>query len=374
MSDTSLTRLAPEVRTLARPASGPLLAARAEVSRNADLQVAFVKAKAEGWDAARLADEIQPLLEATLEGTPEALREAGLYLADEYLQDGDGIMLVSRETGRTLARITEDDICQPAPIRREDGSLVQPLPRIRPDLEGFLVQWVFDRSREQEATRALAPWAAGTVAAQQVTRQGRQGLVQRIQQEAPLLLSQVGGRARDFLAAFEVVEADVVIPTGLVALPRATAFARTRTPLGDLRAFNMRFDVLSAQKGAVGVSWVTEIARMLAQSCPTVRQISVEALWDSTSVWPTFWVAPTDAADIFRRANAPAVFIESDRALGLMGRVGVLQLHPESYRVSGREIFDRWEVGASVDFTLWVDWSRIHCLRIENLPVQVTVL
>ena len=373
MTDSALTRLEPTVRTLARPDATPLLAARALVQRDADLQVAFVKAKAEGWDAQRLADEMQPTLEATLEGTPEALREAGLYLADEYLQGGDGIMLVSRDTGKVLARLSEEDIWQPEPIRREDGSLVKPLPRIRPDLEGFLVQWAFDRGREQKAVQALAPWAAGTVAAKQVTREGRKSLTQHIEADAPMLLAQARGGARGFLEGFELVEADVVAGTGLMALPRATAYARTRTPLADLGAFNHRFDVLASQKGVIANAWVGEMARMLAESCPEARRIDMAAFWDGEVAWPPFWVAPANAVDVFRRAGVQALFIESTRALGMTKRVGVLQIHPGSYRVGSREVFDRWEVGASVDYTLWVDWSAVRGATIEGLPVASVV-
>lgn len=370
----ALTRIEPAVRTLARPDPAPLLAARALVQRDADLQVAFVKAKAEGWEAQRLADEMQPKLEATLEGTPEALREAGLYLADEYLQGGDGIMLVSRDTGKVLARLSEEDIWQPEPTRREDGSLVKPLPRIRPDLEGFLVQWAFDRGREQKAVQALAPWAAGTVAARQVTQAGRKSLTQQIEADAPRLLGEARGGARGFLEGFELVEADVVAGTGLVALPRATAYARTRTPLADLGAFNHRFDVLASQKGVIANAWVGEMARMLAESCPATSTVSPLSFWNAETEWPSFWVAPAKAVDLFRRANVSAIFVESTKALGLLGRVGVLQIHPGSYRVGSREVFDRWEVGASVDYTLWVDWANVRGFMLEGLPDQVAVL
>ena len=373
MTDAALTRIEPAVRTLARPDPAPLLAARALVQRDADLQVAFVKAKAEGWDAQRLADEMQPTLEATLEGTPEALREAGLYLADEYLQGGDGIMLVSRDTGKVLARLSEEDIWQPDPVRREDGSLIKPLPRIRPDLEGFLVQWACDRGREQKAVQAISPRYTGSVSTRQVTRAGRKSLAQQLETEAPMLLSQARGGARGFLERFEVVEADEVARTNLVALPRATAYARTRTPLADLGAFNHRFDVLASQKGVIANAWVGEMARMLAESCPSISTVHARDFWVPGVEWPSFFVASADAVDLFRRASVQALFIESTKTLGITGRVGVLQVHPGSYRVGSREVFDRWEVGASVDYTLWVDWSAVRGVTIEGLSVASVV-
>jgi hypothetical protein len=366
-----LTKLEPEVRTLARPAPKPLLAARALVQRDADLQVAFVRAKAEGWDSRRLVEEVLPKLVEDIDAEPEAVREAGLYLADEYLQGGDGIMLVSRETGKVLARLSEDDVWHPAPVRREDGSLVQPLPRMRPDLEGFLVHWAFDRSREQRATAAIAPWASSSAAAKQVTREGRQSLARQLRDEAGRFLADVRGGAREFLSAFEVTEGEVV--GGLSPLPLSTACAKTRTPLADLGAFNFRFDVMGSQRGAIATGWVSEMARMLAGSCPEVRTVDASALTTRDFEGVDVWAAAVHAADVLRRFCRPAVYVEGRRTMGLTGRVGVLQLYPGSYRVESREVFDRWEVFASVDYTLWVDWGAVRGLVIESEPVATVV-
>ena len=373
MSNTSLTPLAPEVRTLARPSSGPLLAARGLIQRNADLQVAFVRAKAEGWDAARLADEIQPTLEAALEGSSEDVRQAGLYLADEYLQGGDAILLVSRETGKVLARITEEDVWKPPPVRREDGTLAQPLPRLRPDLEGFLVQWTFDRSREQQAVASLAPWAANTQTAKALSHAGRQGIVETIRENVTHLFERVGGSGRQFLDSFRLVGEDGTIPTGLTPLPRLTAFARTRMPLSDLRATNMRFDVLTSQQAVLASCWVTEMAHSLSMSHPNPRPFPYADLSPQALGEAPFWVAGGSLGYLCARWRLPAIPTEATTSLGLRPTVGLLQIHEGSYRVASREVFDRWEVAASVEYTFWVDWSRTTALRIEGEPVPVVV-
>lgn len=366
MSETSLTRLAPEVRTLARPSSKPLLAARGVVQRDPDVQVAFVRAKAEGWDAQRLADEVGARLEESVEGAPEEVREAALYLADEYLQEGDGILLVSRESGKVMARITEEDVWRPSPVRREDGSLAEPLPRLRPDLEGFLVGWVFDRAREEEATRALVPWAAGTSTAKALTYGGRKDLVGTLRGRLPALLGEVKGGPRSFLDAFRIVGDDVPVE-GLTPLPRLTAVARTRAPLSDLRATNFRYDVLASQTATIPSLWVTEIARAFSMGCPNPRELRASDFdWRVLAEAP-YWVGSGTVGDLALRTGCPAFLTDAPTSVGIRGNpVGVLQIHEEGYKIASREVFDRWEVVATLEYTLWVDWTRAIGVRVED--------
>jgi hypothetical protein len=309
-----------------------------------------------------LVEQIQPVLEEKLDGTPEDLREVALYLADEYLQGGDGILVVSQTTGLALARLAEEDVWQPKPVRREDGTLVQPLPRLRPDLEGFLVQWVFDRSREEQHVSTLAPWVASTPAAQQMTYAGRQGLTKRIEDSAPNILKGLGGRACDFLDRFQVLDSAENPYSGLETLPRATAFARTRTPLADLKSFNVRFDPFSMQMGVIGTTWVMEMARFLGASHPNPEPKNVEDIHDEDTLG-RFWVVDASAKKPFYRRQC--YYGDFPVALGLPHEAGVLQIHSDSYRVVSREVFDRWEVAAAVDFTFHVDWDKIRGLRIE---------
>lgn len=366
MTNTALTRIAPEVRTLARPSSKPLLAARGLVQRNADLQVAFVRAKADGWGSDRLVAEIEPILEANLEGTPEEVREVALYLADEYLQEGDGVLLVSRESGKVMARITEEDVWLPPPVKREDGSLAQPLPRLRPELEGFLVQWVFDRSREEEVTRSLVPWAAGTSTAKALTHGGRKDLVDTLRGRLPDLLGGVRGSLRSFLDAFRIVGDDVPVE-GLTPLPRLTAVARTKASLADLRATNFRYDVLASQTATIPALWVTEIARAFSMGCPSPRELrATDFDWRLLAEAP-YWVASGTVGDLALRTGCPAFLTDATTSVGILRNpVGVIQVHGEGYKIASREVFDRWEVVATLEYTLWVDWSRTIGVRVED--------
>lgn len=368
-TENALTHLMPEVRTLARPTSGALLSARAIVQRDPDLQAAFVQAKADGWDAERLARHVTPMLEAFMEAGDDA-RQAALYLADEYVQGGDGILILSRQTGKALARITEDDVWQPGPTRREDGSLVKPLPRLRPELEGFLVQWTFDRSREQDFLSSLTPSQAGTTTAKALTHEGRKGIVERLRANADQLLASVKGNVLGFLESFDPWEDDRT-PEWLTPLPRTTAFARTSMALSDFKATNLRFDVLTHQQGVIGALWVQDMARTLAFACPTVQDVDepTPELLDEAS----FWVGQGPVMDLCQREGRPSLAVDGEVSVGLRSPVGTIQIHPESYRVATREVRDRWEVVAAVEYTLWVDWSKVVGVRTVE-DARVTVL
>ena len=101
----------PQVQTLARPVAASLLAARHEAQRNPVLQKLVCQARKEKWSATQLAEAITPELTARLEDTPEQIAQVAQYLADEYSQIGDALLIVSNVTGKAIARITDKDIC-----------------------------------------------------------------------------------------------------------------------------------------------------------------------------------------------------------------------------------------------------------------------
>jgi hypothetical protein len=379
MSD--LACITPEVRTLARPASVRLLAVRFELQRSPSLKALFIQAKAEAWAVEKLVDVILPGLEVTLEGTPEELRQAALYLADEYFQIGDALLIVSRDTGRAIARITEADIWEPSKQRREDGSLIKALPRLRPELEGFLIQWVFDQSHEAQVKADLAKRSTNTAFLAQegdpklrvVTRTGRLEIVQQIRERAPEILGSLRGLTKDFLDAFEIKTSEGAYVGSLI--PRSVAFCRTQMNIADQRAINLSFDVPTQQRSAIGSSWVREILRTIALSHPYMKSLEYTSITESDLEGAHLWAGNHSAVSVVKFPGKSILYIESERAVGFKpGKVGTLVLHPETYNVRSREVVNRWEVAASVEFTVWVDWSRVVGRIITNPPFQAKVI
>lgn len=391
MPSDKLTRIAPEVRTLARPSPGPLISARHNIQRSPEAQALFQQAREEKWPAERLAEKLTPVLQGRVESqVPGDIEQAAHYLADEYLQIGDALLLISTETGQALAKITEDDIWVPPPVPRQDGSMAQPLPRLRPELEGFLVEWVFNTGREAALTAALArrlpqsdlQRAEGDRRLLPVTRNGRKHIVEQIREALPTLIpDQCQGLTRQFFDHFEFREND---PEGLNPLLRCTALARSVVPIADPKGFNLRHDHFTSVAARISSQWAREIARTLSIAVhrhydpPPVsykalgRSLDIVGSLIHPAVSLDFWVADANTVEAFYKAKPGITAFPVEGALptGLSGRVGAIVINKASYTCGGREYVDRWEVAATVEYTLWLDWEMLRALAVEDVPVS----
>src|SRR5262249_48618351 len=110
MADLAL----PPVTTLAKPKADQLVASRFIVQRSARAAAAFLENKDRGAEA--ITEAIIPLLQEELEGSPAEVAEVARFLADEYVQIGDAVLVIDRETGRAIARITDEDMWQPPDV------------------------------------------------------------------------------------------------------------------------------------------------------------------------------------------------------------------------------------------------------------------
>jgi hypothetical protein len=384
MSD-KLSKIDPQVNSLARPEASCLIAARNEIQRNGAARVLFDQARTEDWDPKRLVEALQPVVEPVLDFELYDIAQALLYLADEYTQLGEGALIVSSATGKAVAKITEEDVWTPPPVPREGGGMAQPLPRLRPDLEGFLVEWVFNQEREQGLLSKLSRRVSQTALLREegdprllvVTRGGRKQIAAEIEEELPRLLTEhCHGVVRNFISHFEMREE---APTDRVLKPllRCTGFARSRVPIQDPSTFNFRHDHFTAICGRLAVQWVRDIARTLAVSAHTVKPHSVlfDQIGEIAVEGETYWIGPADVAKEFReRVQKHALPVEGVPLTGLSGVVGALVVDPASYRCSSREFLDRWEVAASFEYTLWVDWSKVRSFEVLGVPHTASIV
>jgi len=376
--NNALKVLAPEVRTLARPARGPLLAARGVIQRSAAIQATFVQAKAEGWDAERLAEAIQEPLEEALQSTPGEVRQAAQYLAAEFLQIGDTLLIISRDTGRAMARVTEEDIWQPPAVPRESGGMALPLPRLRPELEGFLYQYEHEQGREAKLLADLAVRTNQTAylategdrRLNVSTRQGRRVIEQEIQSRGTQVLAGTTGLIQAFLDHFvETPQA------GMTQALIGIAMARTRTAIPDPVAVNFRFDHAHGQHSALANEWVRELARGVSveahrhKSATEVRFAEVSPI---SLQGATFWVAdPSISAALFRVPGVSVLHVLGAQPVGFSVRpAGALVIEPGSVHVEGREVADRWTIAGRFSYQLHLDWSRVVTLQITDCPIQ----
>jgi hypothetical protein len=385
--ETGLEHLAPEVKTLARPLSGPLLAARRVLKTSHTIKSAFKEARKSG-DFSALGEKIWPELRDKLEATPEEALQAALYLVDEYEQLGDAMLLVSPVSGKAIARVTDADIWQPKSVPRESGTLAKPLPRLRPDLESFLVQWAHDEDREarvvQQSLEGLKQTslqkAEGDTRLQPLTRDGRAKLAQSLHEALPTLLGTVQGTGRLFLEKFPVVTEPPRFGRA-TALNTCSGFSRVSSRIPDLKTINLKHDKFVSTGAQIGNGWVRDMAFTLAQAA--LRNAAIKG-WQK---WPehvsdfefshrgvTLWIGPPDFAKALAGVSpVPCLPVEGVTPTGLMGPAGCLILDNSTYDSRSREVFDRWEVAATVDYTLYVDWSKVVSYEFRGVPTEVAL-
>jgi hypothetical protein len=310
-----------------------------------------------------------------LECTPEEAIQVAQYLADEYFQLGDAMLVINRVTGRAVARFTDHDIWTPAPVPREDGSMAQPLPRLRPDLEGFLVSHYFDQAKDVERLarvqarypQTLALRDGGDPRLRVITRSGRASMIDDLRTSLPGLLDATKGAAKLFLDHFEVRDTP---PKGFMQLPPSVAVARSQQSIGDPLTFSLRHDGLRALAARIGTSWVREIARRVASAAEPRKPINMADLNWKTLEYADFWILPPHAYSTFSPFTDGLLPVENVEPTGLLGHVGAIEIGPEGYSVQAREVFSRWEVEATLSYTLYVDPQQIVGLQVPDLPFE----
>jgi hypothetical protein len=367
--------MVPEIRTLARPVSGPLLAARGVVQRSDLLRAAFEHARRQGQTPEQLAGAITPELERVLDCPPEEAVQVAQYLADEYFQIGDAILVIDRATGLAIARLTEQDIWQPPDVPRESGGMARPLPRIRPDLEGALISYHFDRAKEQVNLAKVQQRFPGTLSLQDegntrlrvVTRGGRHDMTEDVRDRLPTLLGAVQGTPRAFLDHFDIRDE---APAGLTAFPMATAVARSQQSIADPLTFNLRYDLPMALGARIGTAWVREIAARVASMVKDRLTLHYQELQRRTFEPADFWVVSPDAFAAFMPFVDRMMPVLNTEPTGLIGKVGSIVVQPGSYRLNAREVFARWEIVATLDYTLYLDITRLMGLEVQDLPIE----
>lgn len=384
MPDNRLVKVAPEVLSQANPKPELLIGARQLVQQVPEIQEVFRRSREEQWNVEQLALNIEEPLQGRLEtDDPQEVVQVARYLADEYHQMGDTMLLISRETGKAIGRITDEDVWQPAPVPREDGTMAVPLPRLRPEVEAFLVMWQFEKGREHRLTSELAPTLNPTELLKQegdprllpVTRGGRNQLVDRLRDLLPKLLLMTSGSVAQFLTHFEVRGTD---PTGTPYEPllRCTAVAKTVTGIQDPKAMNLRYNRLGGLCGAVANSWGREVARTLAVAAKAHYTPTPKPYTDLTAEeqkGTRMWVGDPDTLDALARrvfkSRESMLAVPHSPTIGLRGKVGAIVINDGSYECQGRELFDRWEVAAKFEYTLWVDWAEVRAFDLADVPI-----
>jgi len=374
-------RLNPQVLSKANPEVVDLLQARADVQRVESLKEIFRKSVTEQWPDGRLESEVTAgLRQIWPHGDPT---EAAQFLADEYRQLGEGIHLVSTETGRVTLVLTEADIHQPAPVPREGGGMATPLPIIRPDLSAALVTWNYTNAREAQVLEVLAARGHQTELLRELgdprllvaSRAGRKHIVESLAQIPPkALLESAGGTSAAFLKFFQLVDEPLTeVPAGHAHLKGATS-AKSTMGIQDMLTTNLSYNRPRVLQGAVTQGWIRDMAKAVSQFAyaPTAEEAELD---DIVSLPAQFWILPPQLTRPFMHIDRKITVLPVDDAhpMGLAGSAGYIYV-PSQFQAKSREFFSRWETVANLEFQIWLRLDALRPLTITGQAHEAQVV
>lgn len=381
--ETALTRrLEPTVISKADPPPDWLFQARADLNRDAGLRQTFLQGKRDKIPNEELADQLGVQLNQMWEGNcAQEAYEAALYLLDEYDQLGEGVHLVSTETGKVILTLTEKDIWDPGMVPREGGGMAKALPRIRPDLEAAVTTWTFDRSREQRIVEALAKKGRQTALLKEegdprllvATRRGRTQIVQGLVSHTPMeLLRACGGTSGMFLQHFDLVTEE---PEDFYLHMEGTLVASSAMNVSDQSTVNLHHNRAGTLRGALAQGWVRDLARQIADmafQCTAERLLPTDI--EDVKLRKGFWIVPPEAISALKGRGSTLMPVDRVKPTGFFApKVGTLVL-PEEFGAETNEMFERWTTSVHLNFRLQMDWSVVGCMDITGLAYQGIVV
>jgi hypothetical protein len=385
-------RLDPTVISKADPPADWLMQARADLNREAGLQAIVTQGKRDQIPNDDLADYLGSKLNEGWGGScAQEAYDAALYLLDEYDQLGEGVHLVSTDTGRVVITLTDEDVWDPGMVPREGGGMAQALKRIRPDIEASLTTWTFNQSHEQRVIETLAAKGHQTALLREegdprllvATRKGRTQIVQGLIDHTPIdLLKMCGGTSGMFLQHFEI-RTDDYEKTYEAAALEGTLVSSSAMKVSDQTTVNLHHNRAGVLRGVLAQGWVRELARRLSgimheRSKDLLKPQDLGSIDpESTRCWRArFWVAPPEAVAPLGRLRPDWTVMPVDQAyvIGLnKPKVGVL-IVPETFGAETNEMFEKWTTSAHLEFKLYVDWDALVYMAVTGLEYQGQVV
>jgi len=356
-------RLQVTVVSTAQPNPKVLLRARGHLRTQSDLREAF--------DTTEIDREfVLRRLSAYLPQDESELAEVVNYIVDEHEQIGTSILVISPDTGKAVARLSEVDFYQPAPVSRETGGMVTPLPRMKPEIESYLVHSISDGVREREISESMLSRMPKQSLpdvirrkAMFLTRAGRSEVAATIHDRLPGLIGSARGVAQSLFASFpsdgstdgcEELQADVSVCL--------------RVGVQDARTQSLGYDVVNASSAVVTAGWARAIGYLVLENATR---------------WPI--VGAYDGEDGLYIASANTAQCLHGQTLVVEGLDGVAvrltgpagRLEARDYTTQWREVHDKWTLEATLMAVLHLDLSRVEVLRVEGVEesgVSVEVL
>ena len=359
-----------EVLSKANPPSGLLRRMRGKIQEDSNLSNLFVD---------RTVD-VETLTKGLQEKCPldDGLEEVAQYLADEYSQLGDGILMISSETGRAIAKLTEEDFYQPAPVPREDGRMVERPPAVRPDIEAFITHWKFEEQLESRVREKVLSRINQTERLREegdprllvLSRSGRRDIVGQVEQAIPTLFDNPTGIVEEFLRYFPIGPRPDWEHEYVSIQVHPSSFMRRS--IQDPLATNLKYDPVTSLLAVIATSWVRSLAAAILDSRevhPLRSAPLTEALQGNTD---GLWIAEANLAAALQRHGCRFLSVPGPEHLAIYvhERAGVLELPENHFGLSSRDLHGRWTVEAVTEATLWLNFGVIQTFRIEDVQAS----
>jgi hypothetical protein len=369
---TTANRFEVEVLSRSNPEAALLRMSRLVLQRNPKVQELFKTTPNREVDREKLLAALQE--EFPLD---EGVVEVANYLSDEFEQIGDGLLLISPDTGKAIAKLTDEDIYLPAPVLRENGNLVQRKPRIRPEIEGYLIAWNFESAREKEIREGVLAKVNQTELQREegdprlllLSREGRRRMATLVEDELPNLFQEATGIAKSFLDFLVVGKP----PSGDSSFQKIEVELQgtVRKGLQDLTTSNLKCSLTTLSTSTLTTKWVRELGTsLLSTRKDLLKEYTTSSDLDSfiRSKVGGFWVAPYGVGIELQRRGCRVLSVQMDKstnfALYYTGPIGFLEVR--NHKLNSRELHDRWSMEATCDATVWVDWSRVEYVSFEG--------
>ena len=376
------------VKSQAAPPAELLLTLRALVAHEVGVKEFFLRFGAENKSVEWLRDMVAAPLYAWVDNTWEfpQVVEACQYLADEYNQlPSEGFFMVNTETGKVDAVFSESDLIDPGFLPREDGRVGQALRKIRPDKEVALVSYRHDTSHTAHVLQELLrrhpqtqlQREEGDPRFRMASRSGRREIAKDLSEDDPRqLLARAGGTAGAFLAHFPLLDFVDSPPENCVRL-KGTAACRSQIGVQDSLTLNIQYNRLGSLRASAAQGWIRSICATFskwAHDTVGAMPLDLEDIRASDLIKSQLWLASPDTLVAFKTISPKTLIapIEGIRPVGLSGLVGWLEVNPK-FSVESLERFQRWEVVASVEYTLHIStpYSGIQTLFPLGVPEHV---
>jgi hypothetical protein len=276
------------------------------------------------------------------------------YLAEEHAALDGSLALLCPQTGQAIIKLVPTDFYQPE-VRREDGSITKGEVRLRPELEGALIEHISTQAHEikiRDERLVSLVHTPLTMALKRdrrvamLTHSGRLELIRWLESEEPFDFAT--GPAAFFLSHLGIAGegGESSLQTNKTLRIEGELVASFSCDVSDTRVVNLRFD----WRTHFAASLANQLAMNLASQVGKLAEFRGRQLQP-----PLLYVGAPDRKDDWRCLPV------TDVSYGLMAPLGDLELGKAEF--AHIELFGKWEVTMKRSFTLDYDPQSIAEVR-----------